>query len=145
MFFFFFLRKQVLLETCWSLAASELSAEVSPTRWLGACLSVDVRAETPVVAANQWRTTRGSHSICFLLQRVTDRAQLGRVQEGPRHRLSGARSVLASRLALYRPHFPGKETGFSSWPMARLRNPDPLAPAWVTGLSVRVHGRYGSA
>ena len=83
MFFFFFLRKQVLLETCWSLAASELSTEVSPPRLLGACLSVDVRAETSVVAENQWRTTRDSHSICFLLQRTTDRAQLGRVAGGP--------------------------------------------------------------
>ena len=55
-------------------------------------------------------------------------------QAGPRHRLSGARSVWASRLALYCPHFPGKETGFSSWPMAWLMNPDPLAPAWVMGL-----------
>lgn len=145
---FFFFKKAVLLETCWSLAASELSAAVLPPCLLGACVREDLGAETSVVAERQRRATQ------HLLPAAKDDrgAWLGRAAGGPPTAGFVGRALCHPHAGPVWSPLPRKGNGIQQLAQGRSLgatemglHPHPLAPGCVTGLSVRVRVRYGSA
>ena len=63
----------------------------------------------------------GPHSICFLLQSMTEGPGWAVRQEGPPlPALWGALCVILTP-ALCGPRFPGREPGFSSWPRGMVK------------------------